>query len=117
MTPPSRPTPSPPSPPQNPTSPLDVEEVAQRMAAVLAPFADQPVGRKLRLRLRELGDNVLDERKQFRLLQRACQESPPLAAAFETAGFGPVATLDTLRVTPAVGLLVQAFNHVVENLW
>ncbi len=91
--------------------------LAAQLEAVLVQFEAQPIGRRLRVRLRELGDNVRDEVAQFRQLQRACRESPELAAAFVAAGFGDLTTVDPRQPNPVVGAITNAFNRFVEARW
>lgn len=84
---------------------------------VLGRHIDAPVGRRLRLRLREQGKNVRDEVRQFRLLQRACRESPELAAELAEIGLEGVATWPVMPPDPRTGAAIQAFNTLVEELW
>ncbi len=72
---------------------------------------------RLRMRLRDLGKNRGDEGQQFRLLQRACRESPGLALGLEEAGLGKVAEMTPHPPSAERGRLVQAFNVVVEERW
>lgn len=88
---------------------------ADRLRQALSRFAGTPVLRRLAVRVRELGENQLDEAMQLRPLQRACAEEPALAAALREAGFGEVATMDTRHVTAETGALVQAWNRVIEE--
>jgi hypothetical protein len=94
----------------------DVNEeraLAERLHAALGPLEAQPPVKRLRMRLRELGDNVGDEVRQFRLLQRTCREAPEVAAALAGAGFPGVAEADPMQS----GALVQGFNRMVEARW
>lgn len=95
----------------------DERAVASMLADVLGPFESQPVGRRLRTRLRDLGDDVRDETAQFKLLQRAVTESPELAKALHDKGFGDITKVDLRRPGPVGGALVQAFNRLVETRW
>lgn len=95
----------------------DEAAVAAMLLEVLAPFESQPVVRRLRVRLRDLGDNARDEGAQFRALQRAVRESPELAKAFSDRGFGDVTLVDPRRPGPVGGALIQAFNRLVETRW
>lgn len=95
----------------------DESAIAALLSEVLAPFEAQPVIRKLRVRLRDLGDNSRDEVAQFRQLQRAVKESPELAKAFVDKGFGDITVVDPRRPGAVGGALVQAFNRLVESRW
>ena len=88
---------------------------ATQLHAVLGPFLDQPVGRRLKVRLRELGDDCRDEWEQFRLLQRACREDAALDDAVPAAGFSRPTKLSRIKPSPELGRLVQAFNLFVET--
>ncbi|GMV42408.1 MAG: hypothetical protein AMXMBFR64_41240 [Myxococcales bacterium] len=94
---------------------MDEQMALGRLREVLVAFDGTPVMRRLAMRIRELGDNQLDEVKQLRQLQKACREDASLAAALRDAGFGDVAGLDTVRVAPSTGVLVQALNHLIED--
>jgi hypothetical protein len=95
----------------------DERAVSAMLAEVLGPFEAQPVGRRLRTRLRELGANARDEVAQFRLLQKALRESPELAKALHDKGFGDLTAVDPRAPGPVGGALVQAFNRFVETRW
>ena len=89
-------------------------ETAAAIAAILADHGDDPAVRRLRIHIRELGDNQLDEWSQFRELQKACRQSEALSAAFE-AVYGRI---QDLRIgQPAAGPLVQGFNRLIEEEW
>ncbi len=77
----------------------------------------EPFYKRLRVRLREMGSNVLNEQKQFRTLQRACRECPELAEELKEAGLGDIAAMDTLLPDPKTANLIQAFNTMVERHW
>lgn len=93
------------------------EEVATALHAALAQFEATPVIKRLRQRLRDLGGHAKDEIEQFRQLQRACRESPEVAAALRDAGLGDVATRDSRQVDAETGALVQGFNRMIEARW
>lgn len=95
----------------------DEAAVASMLAEILAPFEVQPVVKRLRVRLRELGDNARDETAQFRALQRAVKESPELAKSFRDKGFGDITQVDPRSPGPVGGALIQAFNRLVESRW
>jgi hypothetical protein len=97
--------------------PPDESSLAALLSEVITPFEAQPVIRKLRVRLRELGDNARDEVAQFRQLQRAVRESPELAKAFSDKGFGDLTAVDPRNPGPLGGAVVQAFNRLVEERW
>lgn len=97
--------------------PPDESSIAALLSEVITPFEAQPVIRKLRLRLRELGDNARDAVAQFRQLQRAARESPELAKAFSDKGFGDLTAVDPRNPGPLGGAVVQAFNRLVEDRW
>lgn len=98
-------------------SPEQESALAAHLQSVLVQFESQPIGRRLRVRLKELGPNAHDEVAQFRQLQRACRESPELAAAFAAAGFGDFSTVDPRQPNPVVGAISNAFNRFVEARW
>ncbi len=95
----------------------DESSIAALLSEVITPFEAQPVIRKLRVRLRELGDNARDEVAQFRQLQRAVRESPELAKSFSDKGFGDLTAVDPRNPGPLGGAVVQAFNRLVEDRW
>jgi hypothetical protein len=97
--------------------PPDESSIAALLSEVITPFEAQPVIRKLRVRLRELGDNARDEVAQFRQLQRAVRESPELAKSFSDKGFGDLTAVDPRNPGPLGGAVVQAFNRLVEERW
>jgi hypothetical protein len=97
--------------------PPDESSIAALLSEVITPFEAQPVIRKLRVRLRDLGDNARDEVAQFRQLQRAVRESPELAKAFSDKGFGDLTAVDPRNPGPLGGAVVQAFNRLVEDRW
>ena len=97
--------------------PPDESSIAALLSEVITPFEAQPVIRKLRVRLRELGDNARDEVAQFRQLQRAVRESPELAKAFSDKGFGDLTAVDPRNPGPLGGAVVQSFNRLVEDRW
>ena len=91
--------------------------LATQLFEILNDTAEAEVLAALRDRLRILGRNAGDEVLQFRELQKACRDSPRLAAAYLQASLGAIAEMDTLRVTPDVGRLIQAFNRAIETYW
>jgi hypothetical protein len=92
-------------------------QLATLLSALIERHAASPAIKRLRLRVRELGDNDRDEVQQFRQLQKACRELPELAQSLKEAGFGDVAALDPRLPDPKTGALVQAFNRFVEASW
>ena len=92
-------------------------ELAAVLDEVIEQFTEPGTLRRLKRRVRELGAEVRDEVQQFRLLQRACDESRDLGRALATSGLGIVASMDTRRVSPETGRLIQAFNRLVEEKW
>ena len=88
---------------------------ATQLQVVVHPFLDEPVGRRLKIRLRELGDDCRDEWKQFHILQRACREDAALDDAVARAGFSRPTALSRTKPSPELGRLVQAFNLFVET--
>lgn len=96
-------------------SQLSEEELANVMRNALAPLADAPAMRRMKIRLGDMGDNVLDEVQQFRQLQKFARMEPDLNNALIAAGLPDVTTLSVLPPTPEVGQLVQAFNRLVED--
>ncbi len=96
---------------------LTEEQAFAVLDSVLACFAREPSVTRTRLRIRERGDDQLDEVRQLAELVRACRESATLADAFRDAGLDGLADLDLRAVTPRTGVLVQAFNRFVEERW
>ena len=92
-------------------------QLALFLSALLDRHAAAAPIKRLRLRIRELGDDRADEVQQFRQLQKACRELPELAEALRSAGFGDVAALDPRVPDPKTGALIQAFNRFVEARW
>ena len=92
-------------------------DLADLLYKTLEPFEQTPPARRMRVRIKDHGYNVVDERKHFRELQKACRESEEIAQAMRDAGFGEIATMGLIPPTPATGLLVNAFNRLVENHW
>lgn len=90
---------------------------AERLYTIIEGFEGTPPYRRLRIRLRELGKNQRDEVRQFRILQRACRESPELEGAIVEAGFSAPSGLSPLQLHKEGGVLVQAFNSVAEDHW
>ncbi|MFN7950605.1 MAG: hypothetical protein U0610_02685 [bacterium] len=98
-------------------SSLTQDEAFVALASVLARFAREPSVMRMKVRVREQGDNQRDEVRQLAELTRACRESPALAQALAEAGLGRLADLDLHAVAPGTGVLVQAFNRLVEQRW
>ncbi len=96
---------------------LTEHEIARQMYDILQRHKGQPHYKRLRMRLRDLGKNVNDERQQFRQLQKACRESEELAEELRDGGLGEIAMLNTLMPDAAVGQLVNGFNRLVERHW
>lgn len=97
--------------------PTNEATLADQVAALLARFEPTPIFKRLRLRVRELGDDQRDELLQFKQLQRACRESPELLDAFKAAGFGDLTKADPRAPDAPTGAVVQAFNRFVEARW
>ncbi len=91
--------------------------LASTLLEVLEPFVDQPVIKRMRMRLRDMGSNKKDEVAQFRQLQKACRQDAALTAAFEAAGLPRPQDLQVVPATPDAGRMIQAFNRVVETQW
>lgn len=96
---------------------LNEHEIAQQIYEIIQRHKGQPHYKRLRMRLRELGKNVNDERQQFLQLQKACRESDELAQELRQVGLGDIAMMNTLLPDPAVGQLVNGFNRLVERHW
>ncbi len=92
-------------------------ELAAAVGAILTRFEPTPIIKRLKVRLRELGDDVRDEVAQFKQLQRACRESPDLSRAFEAEGFGDLTRVDPRAPDARAGAVIQAFNRFVEARW
>ena len=97
--------------------PTNEATLAGQVAALLARFEPTPIFKRLRLRVRELGDDQRDELLQFKQLQRACRESPELLDAFKAAGFGDLTKADARSPDAPTGAVIQAFNRFVESRW
>jgi hypothetical protein len=95
----------------------DPGTLVQHLHDAIERHAGEPFYRQLRIRLREMGTNVLNEQGQFRSLQRACRECPELAAELRDLGLGDIAALNTLFPDPRTAELIQAFNTLVERHW
>ncbi len=102
-----------------PTAPPDRLEppLSDRLHEAIEALRDEPFYRPLRIRLREMKDNVLDEVRQFRQLQKAVRRSPALDAALAELGFEGVAAMSARALTADAGRLVQAFNRLIEEHW
>ncbi len=87
------------------------------IAAILERFATTVTFKRLRVRVRELGDNQRDEVAQFKQLQRSCREAPDLLEAFVDAGLGDLTKVDARSPDAKVGAVIQAFNRFVEARW
>ena len=96
---------------------LTEAELAAVIEQTLARFEATPIFKRLRLRVRELGDDQRDEVLQFKQLQRACRESPELLQAFAAAGFGDLTKADARAPDAKTGAVIQAFNRFVESRW
>jgi hypothetical protein len=92
-------------------------ELSAALAAILERFTATVIFKRLRVRIRELGDNQRDEIAQFKQLQRACREAPDLSKAFVDAGFGDLTKADARAPDAKTGAVVQAFNRFVESRW
>ncbi len=84
---------------------------------ILESFSDEPVYKRLRMRLREMGKNVTNEQAQFRILQRACRESAELEARLAEAGFPGIPMMNTIVPEPQTAALIQSFNAMVERYY
>ncbi len=96
---------------------LTEREIARQLYDILQRHKAQPHYKRLRVRLRDLGKNVSDERKQFLQLQKACRESEELARECREAGLGDIAMMNSLMPDAQVGRLVNGFNRMVEGHW
>ena len=96
---------------------LTERELSRLMHQILQAHKGQPYYRRLRVRLRDMGKNVTNERKQFLQLQKACRESEELARELREAGMGDIAMMNSIVPDPQVGQLVNAFNAMVELHW
>ncbi len=100
----------------SPLESMDETQLAHRLLEVLAPLMQRSALRRMRIRLADEENNVLDEPAQFRFFLRAVREDADLDAALQRAGFGdlkePAGLLD-----PWIGRLTQAFNRLVEQHW
>lgn len=92
-------------------------DLSAAIAAILERFATSVIFKRLRLRVRELGDNQRDEVAQFKQLQRACREAPDLQKAFIDAGIGDLTRADPRAPDVKTGAVIQAFNRFVEARW
>ncbi len=95
---------------------LPEAELVEIFFKILTDRATTPAIRGLRIRLQDVGSNR-DELIQFRNLQRACREDPELDQEFTWAGLGSLLRFDPLTPDPDMGILVQAFNQMVEDHW
>ena len=98
------------------TAPSEAD-LAALIGQILSRFEAAPIFKRLRVRVRELGDDQRDEVLQFKQLQRACRESPELLDAFKAAGFGDLTKADPRAPDAPTGAVVQAFNRFVEARW
>jgi hypothetical protein len=98
-------------------SPTPEAELALRITQILTRFEPTPIFKRLRVRVRDLGDDQRDEVLQFKQLQRACRESPELLDAFKAAGFGDLTKADARHPDAPTGAVIQAFNRFVEARW
>jgi hypothetical protein len=89
----------------------------ETLHGILESHKDEPVYKRIRMRLREMGKNVSNEQAQFRVLQRACRESAELDAQLTEAGFAGVAMMNTIVPEPQTAALIQAFNGMVERYY
>ncbi len=96
---------------------LTEQELARQMYDILERHKGQPHYKRLRVRLRDMGKNVSNERKQLLQLQKACRESEELARELREGGIGEIAMMNTLVPSPELGRLVNAFNRMVEQHW
>lgn len=95
------------------------ELLTERLEAVLTEIGawDPTSRRRLAHRLAEIERDAELEVHQFRALQQAVRESTALRNALDAAGFPGLADRDTRRVNPETGLLIQAFNRLIEGGW
>ncbi len=85
--------------------------------SILESHKDEPVYKRLRMRLREMGKNVTNEQAQFRVLQKACREDAGLNAQLTEAGFPDIPMMNTIVPQPQTAALIQAFNGMVERYY
>lgn len=91
--------------------------LAAAIETTLHAFEGTPDFKRLRLRVRELGDDQHDEVAQFKLLQRVCRENPAVRAAFEALGLGDLTKANARAPDAKTGAVVQAFNRFIETRW
>lgn len=95
----------------------DLDGLAATLRVVIDHFEGQPFYRRMRLRIRELGENAKDEQAQFRVLKRACRDEPALAERLMKRGFPNPLDVNSRVPEGLEGALIQAFNHVIERDW
>lgn len=100
----------------NPNHPSE-QRVAEVLYEVVQAFQDEPVWKRMRMRLRELGANCKDEQKQFRVLQRACREDAEFKVTLDARVGFDITAFDPRKPDPRMGLMMQGFNHMVEDMW
>lgn len=96
---------------------LSESELAAKVGEILTRHESSLIFKRLRVRIRELGNAGNDEVAQFKQLQRACRESPELLADFVDNGFGNLTTANPRAPDAATGAVVQAFNRFIEASW
>ena len=99
---------------------MDAPQEAALAAAIEATLRrfDGSLGfKRLRVRVRELGENHRDEVAQFKQLQRTCRENPDILAAFAELGLGDLTKANPRAPDAKTGAVIQAFNRFVEKSW
>jgi hypothetical protein len=91
--------------------------ITEGIPEILQRFEDTSPVKRLRVRVRDLGDDAGDEVAQFKMLQRACRELPELSMAFVSAGYGDLTRADPRSNDAKMGVVIQAFNRFIEESW
>ncbi len=95
------------------------EALAAHLQATLAGAENWDLVSRKRLahRLSSIEAGPEREVHQFRALQQAARECAPLVIALDAAGLLGLTGLDTRKVAPTTGALIQAFNRLIESGW
>lgn len=81
----------------------------------LAVGLENPVFRRMLLRLENLGSPVKDEVEAFKVLQRACNEEGAIAEGLAARELIDPRDCDTRRPSAEVGRLVQGFARFIDE--
>ena len=95
----------------------DESELAARVGEILDRHAASPALKRLRVRIRELGNDARDEVAQFKQLQKSLRESPELLEDFVQSGFADLTKANPRAPDAATGAVIQAFNRFIEAHW